>query len=318
MRIRWMLPACATCETPWAWGKERVGGARFGGEKWMAVGVLVLLGLGGLGAAAAQDPGSAADGRRWKFAVVSIRENKSGGPRRAGFVTADGYQMRDLFLGYLLMVGYVPQADAAGFYSPDQFVGMPAWMTSDDAAYDLDAKVDEADLADWHTPEKQPAMLRSMLQAMLEERLKLVVHRSSREAPVYLLVAGKGGPKFKATDPSEVHPGARPMPGGGMLSRVEDENQMTVHYFGITIAQLGRWVLGNAGRPVEDKTRLAGRYDVTIQRPILPTGTQPGNSAPDLEPTASSIADQLGLKLEPAQGQVETLVIDHVERPSAN
>jgi uncharacterized protein (TIGR03435 family) len=29
-----------------------------------------------------------------------------------------------------------------------------------------------------------------------------------------------------------------------------------------------------------------------------------------------SLAEQLGLKLEPGKGQVETLVIDHVERPS--
>ena len=226
--------------------------------------------------------------------------------------------MRDLFLGYLLWMAYVPPTGGGAPYSLSQFIGMPAWMTSDDAGYDVDAKVDETDLADWHNPARQPAMLRSMLQAMLEDRLKLVLHRSTMEAPVYLLVVGKNGPKLKATNPTELHPGTRPMPGGGMLSREEEDNQMTVHYFGITIAQLARWVLGNAGSPVEDKTGLTGKYDVTVQRPILQTGMQQGNSAPDLEPSADSIANQLGLKLEPAKGQVETLVIDHVERPSPN
>jgi uncharacterized protein (TIGR03435 family) len=256
--------------------------------------------------------------KQWKFAVVSIRKNNSGGPQHIGVATADGYQMKNLFLGYLIRMAYVPQTGGAAFYSVDQLIGMPAWLTGDDDRYDVDAKVDEADLADWQNPAKQPAMVRSMLQAMLDDRLKLVVHRSTREAPVDLLVVGKNGPKFKETNPGELHPGSRPMPGGGTLSREQEDDQMTVHYFGISIAQLATWVLGT-GRPVEDKTGLAGRYDVTIQRPALqPNAQQGGISAPDLGPSAASIADQLGLKLEPSKGQVETLVIDHVERPSPN
>jgi bla regulator protein blaR1 len=256
--------------------------------------------------------------KQWKFAVVSIRKNNSGGPQHIGVATADGYQMKNLFLGYLIRMAYVPQTGGAPFYFADQLIGMPAWLTGDDDRYDVYAKVDEADLADWQNPAKQPDMLRSMLQAMLEDRLRLVVHRSTREAPVDLLVVGKRGPKFKETNPDELHSGARPMPGGGTLSREEDEDQMTVHYFGISIAQLATFVLGT-GRPVEDKTSLTGRYDVTIQRPALQRNAQQGGvSAPEPGPSAASIANQLGLKLEPSKGQVETLVIDHVEPPSPN
>ena len=257
--------------------------------------------------------------KQWKFAVVSIRENNSGGPQHAGVPTPDGYQMKNLFLGYLIRMAYVPQTGGAAFYSIDQLTGMPDWLTSVDDRYDVDAKVDEADLADWQNPAKQPAMLRSMLQAMLEDRLKLVVHRSTIEAPVDLLVVKKNGPKFKETNPDELHPGTRPMPGGGTLSREERDDQMTVHYFGISISQLANFVLGDAGRTIEDKTGLAGRYDVTIQRPALqPSAQQGGISAPEVGSSAASIADQLGLKLEPAKRQVEILVIDHVERPSPN
>jgi uncharacterized protein (TIGR03435 family) len=256
--------------------------------------------------------------KQWKFAVVSIRKNNAGGPQHIGVATADGYQMKNLFLGYLLATAYVPSSGGDALYSTDQFIGMPAWLTGDDDRYDVDAKVDEADLSDWQNPAKQPAMLRSMLQAMLEDRLKLVVHRGTMEAPVYLLVVGKRGPKFKETNPDEVHPGTRPMPGGGRLSREDEDDQMTVHYFGISMAQLARWVLGT-GRPVEDKTGLTGRYDVTIRRPVVQPSAQQGSvSALDPAPSAASIADQLGLKLEPSKGQVETLVIDHVEPPSPN
>ena len=93
---------------------------------------------------------------------------------------------------------------------------------------------------------------------------------------------------------------------------------MIVHYFGISIAQLAALVLGT-GRPVEDKTGLTGKYDVTIRKPVpQPHAQQAVISPPDPEPSPASIADQLGLKLEPSKGQVEILVIDHVERPSQN
>jgi uncharacterized protein (TIGR03435 family) len=106
------------------------------------------------------------------------------------------------------------------------------------------------------------------------------------------------------------------MPRGATLSREEKDDQMTVHYFGISMAQLARFVLGDAGRPVQDKTDLMHKYDATIVRPI-PQGTGTPEVKP-VETSAADIANQLRLKLEPAKGQVETLVIDHVERPSPN
>jgi bla regulator protein blaR1 len=252
--------------------------------------------------------------KQWKFAVVSIRKDNSDGPTHIGVATADGYQMKNLFLGYLLLAAYGPQRGAA-FYSVGQITGMPTWMEGNDDRYDVDAKVDDADLADWQNPAKQPAMLRSMLQALLEERLKLVVHRTFREAPVYRLIVGKDGPQFKETNPGEPHPGAHPMPGGGTLLREQNRDQLTMRYFGISIAQLASFQLGDAGRPIEDQTGLAGRYDFSIERPVT---QQEGIASPDPGPSPFSIADRLGLRLEPAKGQVETLVIDHVERPSPN
>ncbi|HEY5055728.1 MAG TPA: TIGR03435 family protein [Acidobacteriaceae bacterium] len=255
----------------------------------------------------------------WKFDVVSMRRDMAGGPQYIGRPTADGYQMKNMVLGYLILMAYVPQTGGAAAYTGNQILGAPAWLGSDDDRYDVNAKVGAADLADWQNPAKQPAMMRSMLQAMLEDRLKLAVHRSTKEASVYLLVVGKGGPKFKETNPDELHPDARTMPGGGFLSREEEDGQMTVHYWAISIPQLARFVLG-AERPIEDETGLTGKYDVTVHRP-LPAAAQSGPStdaAADPGPSVAEIAGQLGLKLEPAKSSVETLVIDHVERPSEN
>jgi bla regulator protein blaR1 len=262
----------------------------------------------------------AAEFKHMKFGVVSIRRNNTGGQQIFREATPDGYRMANMFLAAPILTAYVPQTGGSAVYADDQIVGLPAWLESDSDHYDIHAKVDDADLADWQNPAKQPGMLRSMLRSMLAERLKLVVHRRMKEGPVYSLVIGKNEPKLRETNPSEPHPGSYPFPGGGMLSMEQKDGFITVHYFGITIGQVTALLLGEAGRPIQDKTGLTGKYDMTIEKPV-PAAVGQGSQQqgmPDLEPSASSIAEQLGLKLEPAEGQVETLVIDHVERPSEN
>ena len=240
--------------------------------------------------------------------------------------TPDGYRMRNLFLAVPILQAYVPQTGGGALYSDKQVVGMPAWLTGDQDHYDIDAKVDEADLADWQNPAKQPAMLRTMLQAMLAERLKLVVHRTSVEGPVYALVigknGGKNGPKFQEPNPGEPHPGGYPLPGGGMLTMERNASEITVHYFGISMGQLASLFLHVPDRPTEDRTGLTGKYDITMQHELPPAAAPAGQPAPgsmpDLAPSPFLLAEKLGLKLEPATGRVETLVIDHVEKPSGN
>jgi uncharacterized protein (TIGR03435 family) len=80
---------------------------------------------------------------------------------------------------------------------------------------------------------------------------------------------------------------------------------------------LSSWA--NGGRPVQDKTGLTGKYDFTLK-----FGSQ-GESADDADLGISPLGEMIlsglnniGLKLESGKGQVETLVIDHMERPSEN
>lgn len=269
------------------------------------------------GVAHAQD-NQTAEGKRAEFAVVSIRQNKSGGSQNMGVLTPDGYEMKNMFLAAPILFAYVPQTGGASAYSDDQVIGLPAWATSDEYRYNISAKVGEADLTDFRNPAKQAAMVRGMLQSMLADRLKLVVHRSMKNGAVYSLTVGKNGPKFKESNPAESHPGAHPFPGGGMLSSERSEGEITTHFFGISISQLAHSLAAN--RPVEDNTGLAGKYDITLRRPLPPppTGQPQQAPAPDLEASPFSLAEQIGLKLEPAKGQVETLVIDHIERPTEN
>jgi uncharacterized protein (TIGR03435 family) len=74
------------------------------------------------------------------------------------------------------------------------------------------------------------------------------------------------------------------------------------------------------GRPVLDKTGLAERYDFVLQwTPDVAAAENPDAAPADSGPTIfTALQEQLGLRLETAKGPVDTIVIDQIERPSAN
>ncbi len=270
---------------------------------------------------AQRGPREKAKDKPLEFAVVSIRRNKAGGPQQFGAATPDGYSMRNMFLAAPIVTAYVPQTGGAKFYADSQIVGLANWLTSDSDHYDIDAKVDDADIPNWQNPALQPSMLRIMLQSMLADRLKLAVHRETKIRPVFSLVKGRGGPKFKETDPNDTHAGSYPFPGGGRVSMEVRNGEMTIHYFGISMAQLASLWSDQEGRPVQDSTGLTGKYDITIRKPahtVEPSAGPQESSTSESDPSIFSLAEELGLKLEPSKEQIETLVIDHVERPSDN
>ncbi len=155
-----------------------------------------------------------ANNKAWTFEVVSIRPSPPGQGQQQIGPTPDGYRMRNMFLMFPILTAYVPLAGGAALDGGSE--GFPDWVNND--PYDIDAKVAEADLAEWQKPASQAAMLRAMLQSMLADRLKLVVHRGMKETAVYSLIVGKNGPKFKETDPNDPHPGGFTLPGGAIAS----------------------------------------------------------------------------------------------------
>jgi uncharacterized protein (TIGR03435 family) len=68
------------------------------------------------------------------------------------------------------------------------------------------------------------------------------------------------------------------------------------------------------GRIVIDKTGLTGNYDLTLK-----WTPEQQRTADDSGPSVfTALEEQLGLKLVPAKGPVDTIVVDHIERPSEN
>jgi uncharacterized protein (TIGR03435 family) len=67
------------------------------------------------------------------------------------------------------------------------------------------------------------------------------------------------------------------------------------------------------GRVVVNKTGLDGGYDFTLD--YAPDGADPSDTRPSI---FTALEEQLGLKLEPARGPVDVIVVDHIERPTEN
>jgi len=201
---------------------------------------------------------------------------------------------------------------AYAMFDHNRIKGMPQWAES--ANYDVQAKVDESDVA---TVGKLTYRQRlQMLQTLLADRFKLGAHIEQRTIPIYALVIGNGGPKFKTTTPDQLPKGIDrdlPIVTG---SHPGEFSAINLPIAGVT-ESMDSWV----DRPVVDKTGLNGRYDIKLKWSPEP-GVGSGNAPLDSEGAGPSIftaaKEQLGLRLEPQMGSVPFLVIDHLERPSAN
>jgi uncharacterized protein (TIGR03435 family) len=75
-------------------------------------------------------------------------------------------------------------------------------------------------------------------------------------------------------------------------------------------------------RPFSDQTGLSGTFDFTLEwtpeldrLPPPDVDFHPDPNGPTLQ---QAMREQLGLKLESQKGQVDVIVVDHVERPSGN
>jgi len=172
----------------------------------------------------------------------------------------------------------------------------PAWINSD--KFDITAKAD--------SPATEEQMKR-MLQTLLADRFKLSFHRQSKELKAFVLTVAKGGAK--------VHPAAAP---DAKPFRQNSANGSVVK--SMTIQEFGDFISGPLQMPVVDETRLPGKYDFVLDfTPYLPDAHNMDVQRPDSTSILmAALADELGIKMETRKSQVDVMVIDQVEKPSAN
>jgi uncharacterized protein (TIGR03435 family) len=97
---------------------------------------------------------------------------------------------------------------------------------------------------------------------------------------------------------------------------------------GLPSSEIAIRLAGYRRRPVIDKTGLTGRYDFTLEFTLdmtgiaLPAGfsTAADNNATDPgSDIVSAVEKQLGLKLTPAKGKLDVIVVDRAEKtPTEN
>jgi bla regulator protein blaR1 len=275
-----------------------------------------------------------------KFEVASIRAcdgagfagGRGGGGSGRDSVSPGRVSLACKSLADLIQQAYVDFENGSyhDFRHPLEIKGGPAWKNSDRYAINASAQGDPS----------PGSMQGPMLQALLEDRFKLKIHRETTQVPAYVLTVAKGGLKLKRVEsctprtspPSTPEPGQPPAcaSGGG---RSKGPGQTEVDMRAMTLDEFAGVLSIYADRPVINETGVSGRFDFHMEYtvPDEPTGgAAPGDPMsspraaidPAVGPSPLTVftanQQQLGLKIESAKGPQGILVIDSAEKPSEN
>ncbi len=216
------------------------------------------------------------------FEVAAIKPNTTG-PGHSGEHSSKGAVfMENVSLKQLVERAY----DVRDF----SFSG-PDWLGS--VRFDITAKPPGG----WSYREQ----FGPMLQTLLAERFKLVIHRESKVMPAYALVQAKGGIKLK---PLEAADGSSSNTNNGKYTATRVSMQRFADFLSRTL-----------NSPVVDKTEAPGDFKFTLEfsRDDVQPGSDkpPDNSAPSI---FTAVQEQLGLRLVPQKLPVEIVVVDHIEK----
>jgi len=229
------------------------------------------------------------------FEVASVKPTASADGRSLVQAVSGRLVMRNLALRRMILIAW----DLQDY----QLAGDPAWVGSEH--YDVQAKAaGGASVQEMEQP---------MLQALLQDRFRLRVHREKRELPIYELVVAGGGVKLQGSRDGGCADSCGFHLTTDGLNRTLDGKGVTMD---MLAANLSRTYNSSLGRNVVDKTWLTGMFDMRLTWTIDNLSASPADSAgPSIR---GALQEQLGLKLEAAKGLVDVLVVDHIEKPSAN
>ena len=215
---------------------------------------------------------------------------------------------------------------AYGVVDSKQQVSGPGWIDTE-----------TFDIAVTMPPGTTKAQFKGMLQGLLAERFKLVLHHETKMFPVYELVIAKNGPKLKESVETTPAIGAS----ANKPASDHDENGFPVLPVGLpgfamsvgpgqtshwTASQQPMSVLARilssttaAGRTLIDKTGLTGKYDFRLYYDMHLPGTPAGADDSATPILLDALQQQLGLKLTDAKAPFDVVVVEHAEKvPSEN
>jgi uncharacterized protein (TIGR03435 family) len=224
------------------------------------------------------------------FAVASIRPSaKEVKFERDGKteLSPGAVTMRDVTVATCIKWAYGVQ---------DSQISGPAWLQWEH--FDIMAKADEPVGSD---------ELKGMMQSLLADRFQLVFHRQNKDLRSYAMTVAKSGAKVRPSA-SDTKP-SRENTAVGTVVRAT------------TMAEFANFMAGPLETPVVDMTGMPGKYDFDLDfTNYLPEHERVMKM--EFENATGIIIEamqgELGLKLESRKETVEVMVVDRVERPSAN
>lgn len=180
-----------------------------------------------------------------------------------------------------------------------------------------------------------PIGLVDMLRALIEERFHLKVHNEQRERDVYALTFARSDQKTGAglrqapdlcgASMKELTSGSPPPPRSGPPPCTFGGPPGKFIGTGVTTPMFASILSRTVGRPIVDRTRLTGNFDIDLtfdpssaaqSLPGAPLGPTPTD---DTKPSIfTALQEQLGFKLESTRSPVDVLVVDQAERPMPN
>ena len=225
-----------------------------------------------------------------RFAVVSVKPSIPAPGSASGIRTAHGrLDASNVTLQRCIMGAYG--------VGPNQISGGPDWLDSE--FFEITATADQ--------PTDDDAAMMTMLKSVLAERFKLVLHSTTRTTSALVLDVAKTGPKLVKSDPGEAATNTSTSNTGAV---VIDAHHADMDAFARVLSRKTEY-------PVVNNTGLEGIFDFKLQ--WMPERMRPADAAtPEAPSIFSAIQEQLGLQLRSRKTEVEMLVIDHAERPSAN
>ena len=195
-----------------------------------------------------------------------------------------------------------------------QVSGGSDWMEKE--RYDVEAEAPRTSQSALIAPEYAWYTLRNkqmqlMLQALLIERFRLKFHRETRTSTVFILEKSGKTLKLHPTD-ATAHETSYP---SGDIGRAGGRG-WSGH--DTAMSQLAKFLSSYILHcSVVDQTGLDGYFD--FESDTIQTNSDIHENDPtDTSSSFLAVVKEIGLRLKSTKGPVETLVVDHIEKPSPN
>jgi len=262
-----------------------------------------------------------------EFDVATVKENRTGSrDMKWGCRGTDGQTLSEVvnYKFSLIASSSIPQGRCVVHNAPLLWVialaygipwdretqvilGGPKWVSEgldSPVRFDIEAETDQPATC---------AQMLAMLQRLLANRFAMKLHVEDRPQPVFELESAKKGAKLTKAPPDRDC--AKVIAGEPLCHEFRGGFGSGLTGRSVTMNELATRLSRYTGRPVLDKTRIDGEYDVKTSDFWMPF---PDAKDPGVPTIFQMLEEQLGLQLKSAKDPMQVLVVDTAEMPKSS